>query len=220
MKSKRALTAEFVFCADLIFSFFFFCRGIPSQCSWLEGTITFAKDEPSRKVDTRKFQYILTEGPGVKKPNGAPKENKSKWNEYRDSVRDLALNMLPKLGNFLIIWKKQFKILRHFSSYFSFTELDKAQEVYAEVIAEFPDYLPAHLAMIQKWDSIDLKNQFPFTFRKSLADKSLDKENLIQTLENIVKLANLVIDKTDTNVLLAHYGLKSDVRADAAKIKL
>lgn len=71
---------------------------VPSQCSWLEGTITFAKDELARKVDTYLFKYILTEGPLVKKANGTPKENKNKLDEFKEGLRDFQIGMIPKLG--------------------------------------------------------------------------------------------------------------------------
>lgn len=72
--------------------------GFPNQCSWLEGTLTFAKDESARKVDAYLFKYILTEGPAVKKPNGTPKDNKNKLDEFKEGLRDYQIGMIPKLG--------------------------------------------------------------------------------------------------------------------------
>lgn len=39
------------------------------------------------------------------------------------------------------------------------------------------------------------------------------------TLRRIIDLADVVIKDTNTDALLAYYGLKADNRADAAKIK-
>lgn len=60
--------------------------------------MTFAKEEAARKVDTYSFKYILTEGPIVKKPNGTPKDNKNKTDEFKEGLRDYQMGMLPKLG--------------------------------------------------------------------------------------------------------------------------
>jgi tripeptidyl-peptidase II len=76
---------------------------IPAQCSWLEGSLSLAKEEAGRKIDTNVFQYILSEGPAVKKTsNGAGKDNgKSKSDEYKEGLRDYQNNMIPKLGRFV-----------------------------------------------------------------------------------------------------------------------
>lgn len=76
--------------------------GIPNQCSWLEGTITFAKDELARKVDSYVFKYVLTEGPPVKKANGTPKDNKNKLDEFKEGLRDYQIGMIPKLGTYFV----------------------------------------------------------------------------------------------------------------------
>lgn len=80
--------------------------GVPNQCSWLNGTLSVTKDELGRKVESIPFKYMLTEGPTVKKSNGASgaaaatmgKDTKSKLDEFNEGLRDFKNNMLPKLG--------------------------------------------------------------------------------------------------------------------------
>lgn len=168
--------------------------GVPSQCSWLEGTITFAKDELAKKVASYSFKYILTEGPPVKKPNGTPKENKSKLDEFKEGLRDYQISMIPKL------------------------DLPKAEAVYKDVLELFPNYLPAHMSICQKLDAAEIKNQLPFTYRKSLAT-IVDLDNAKNVCKRIIELCDIVIKETDSNALLAYYGLKTDIRPDAVKIK-
>lgn len=167
--------------------------------SWFEGQIIFAKDEFGRKVDTNNFHYIITEGPTVKKANGgAPKETKSKLEEYKEGLRDYQCQMIAKL------------------------EGEEAENLYTEVLEANPGYVGAHLALIQSIETptgSDLKNQLPFAFTKQIRDSSTDVEDLRAKLIKIGKLAALVIEGIPSEVLLAYYGLKSDNRPDAAKIK-
>lgn len=74
--------------------------GVPAQCSWLKGTISFAKDDIGRKVESISFKYILTEGPPVKKSNGAnnTKETKKKLDEYKEGLRDFKNSQIIKQG--------------------------------------------------------------------------------------------------------------------------
>lgn len=170
-----------------------------AQSSWFEGQIIFAKDELGRKVDTHNFQYILTEGPVVKKPNGsAPKEVKSKTDEYKEGLRDYQCQMIAKL------------------------EGDDAENLYRDVLAANPGYVGAHLAMIQSIETPtgnDLKNQLPNAFIKQLRELGADVEEVKSKLIKIGKLATLIIEGINHEALLAFYGLKSDSRPDAAKIK-
>lgn len=74
---------------------------LPAQCSWLSGSIAYVKDEIGRKCDNNCFQYILTEGPAVKKNGSSPKKNlnnKSKSEEYKEGLRDYQCSMISKLG--------------------------------------------------------------------------------------------------------------------------
>lgn len=173
---------------------------IPPQCSWLEGTIVYAKDDVARKVDTHAFQYILVEGPPVKKNgNNATnnKEQKSKFEEYKENLRDFQIQQFSKL------------------------DTENAEEVYQELLKAHPTHLPIHLAMIQHLDtSNDLKTQLPWTWKQNVGKlNETDVDTLHEKLTKIDTLASLVIDGTDQDSLLKFYGMKSDQRPDAAKIK-
>lgn len=169
------------------------------QSSWFEGQIIFAKDELGRKVDTHNFQYILTEGPAIKKPNGGtPKEAKSKSDEYKEGLRDYQCQMIAKM------------------------ESDDAENLYKEVLVSNPGFVGAHLAMIQSIETptgSELKNQLPNAFIRQLKEPGTDVEDLKSKLVKIWKLSALIIEGINTDALLSFYGLKSDNRTDAAKIK-
>ncbi|XP_058459815.1 tripeptidyl-peptidase 2 [Malaya genurostris] len=172
---------------------------LPNQCSWLEGTIVYAKDELGKKCDTHNFQYILIEGPSVKKNGtGSPKENKSKFDEYTEGLRDYQVGQIAKL------------------------DPENAEMVYKAVLKDNPNYLGAHLALIDNLDSNELKFSLPLAFSAGLdrdesgtAAVALLKVKLLK----IIDLANLVLKDIDQTALLAYYGLKTDNRPNAAKIK-
>lgn len=170
-----------------------------AQSSWFEGQIIFAKDELGRKVDTNSFQYIIPEGPVVKKANGgAPKETKNKLDEYKDGLRDYQCQMIAKL------------------------EGEDAENLYKEVLAANPGFVGAHLSMAQSIETPaggDMKNQLPYAFMKQLNNPATNLDELRAKLKKILKLLELVIEGINQEVLLAYYGLKNDNRPDAAKIK-
>ncbi|XP_055608253.1 tripeptidyl-peptidase 2 isoform X1 [Uranotaenia lowii] len=169
----------------------------PNQCSWLQGTITYAKDEMGKKCDIYSFRYILTEGPPVKKNGGSsPKENKSKFEEYNEGLRDYQVSQIAKLDG------------------------DNAEFVYRAVLKENPGFLGAHLALIDNLDSGELKNHMPCTFSASLEKMEIESLALVKVkLLKIIELAEQVMKAIDQNALLAYYGLKTDNRSNAAKIK-
>lgn len=95
-----------------------------------------------------------------------------------------------------------------------------AEDIYAELIKEFPTFLPAHVSLIQKLDVVETKNSLPFMFNATLEKiAAADAKTLDTTLKRVINLANIVINGTNVDSLLAYYGLKSDSRPDAAKIK-
>lgn len=105
-----------------------------------------------------------------------------------------------------------------------------AEKIYGEVVAAHPKHLQAHLLLIQNIESSQLKAQLPLTFANAQnsitqdagegAEKQKeDQKKVYNALERIIKLADKVIDETDSDGLLAYYGLKNDTRPDAAKIK-
>ncbi|XP_030373113.1 tripeptidyl-peptidase 2 [Scaptodrosophila lebanonensis] len=134
----------------------------------------------------------------------SPKKGKTSADDYAESLRDFQCTHIVKC------------------------ELEKAEKIYNEVIAAHPKHLQAHLLLIQNIESTELKIQHPFAFAKAQAKvegnentekQKDDKQKLRCTLERIIKLADLVIKDTDADGLLSYYGLKTDTRADAAKIK-
>lgn len=170
-------------------------KNIIGQSSWFEGQIVFAKDELGRKVDTNTFTYIITEGPVVKKSNGnSPKETKTKMEEYKEGLRNFKCDFITKL------------------------DMDDAENLYKDVIATNASYLGAHLALIQNIESgNDMKVQLPSAFLKQIKEANIDE--LKTKLSKIVKLATQVIEGINQEVLLSYYGIKTDNRPDASKIK-
>ncbi|XP_053683189.1 tripeptidyl-peptidase 2 [Sabethes cyaneus] len=173
---------------------------LPNQCSWLEGTIVFAKDELAKKCDFYNFMYILTEGPPVKKNGNSPnsKETKSKFEEYSEGLRDYQVAQIAKL------------------------DPENAEAVYKTVLKDNPNFPAAHLAFIDNLDNSDLKTNLPLNFAAGLekeengaAAAALLKVKLLK----IIELADLVLKDIEQNALLAYYGMKTDNRQNAAKIK-
>lgn len=175
--------------------------GIPSQTSWLDGSITFTKDELVKKCIGSGFQYILSDfSADKKKSNGSSsKEIKPKIDEYREGLRDYQTSMISKLDR------------------------ENAEEVYKELLTNNPNHLQAHLSLIQNLDTNDIKSQLPFAFNRyirNLVDD--DKEKILQLRLNLEKIADLshkIITETDKDALLVYYGVKLDSRSDAQKIK-
>lgn len=100
----------------------------------------------------------------------------------------------------------------------AFKEITDAEEIYANIIKDFPTYLNAHISLIQKLELAETKNALPFTFKATL-DKATNLDTNKLTLQRIVVLADVVINETNAETLLSYYGLKTDSRSDAAKIK-
>ncbi|KAH8353988.1 hypothetical protein KR067_007682 [Drosophila pandora] len=136
----------------------------------------------------------------------SPKKGKSNADDYAESLRDFQCSYINKC------------------------ELEMAEKIYGEVIAAHPKHLQAHLLLIQNIESSQLKAQLPLTFANAQnsitqdagegAEKQKeDQKKVYNALERIIKLADKVIDETDSDGLLAYYGLKNDTRPDAAKIK-
>lgn len=69
--------------------------------SYLQGTLTFCKDDIGKKVDSHVFKYIISE-PAKKNVSPTPKSEKektTKWGEYQEAIRDIKCNYLAKFGN-------------------------------------------------------------------------------------------------------------------------
>lgn len=92
--------------------------------------------------------------------------------------------------------------------------------------------MPAHLQLIQNIETSELKTQLPLTFSAAQLKKVCcdgddsnvekqreDRQRQQNALERIIKLADIVIKEIDADALLSYYGIKNDIRSDAAKIK-
>ncbi|GLH08749.1 Tripeptidyl-peptidase 2 [Gryllus bimaculatus] len=166
-------------------------KGI-SVGQFLSGTITYAKDEIGKKVDTYPFKYVIPEPP--KRTNKSPEskdKEKTKWDEYNEAVRDLKTSWLAKLE-----------------------AGDQATALYEELSTAYPDHLPAHTAMLQCLDSSEHKTNLPLLEMVEDMDSALAK-----TYNKIISVADTVINSVNQTVLLAYFGIKSDNRPDAAKIR-
>ena len=100
-------------------------------------------------------------------------------------------------------------------------EGEEAENLYKEVLSANPGFVGAHLSMIQSVETPsggDMKNQLPFAFKKQTRELT-EVEEIKVKLSKIVQFAGLVIEGINQDSLLAFYGLKSDNRPDAAKIK-
>ncbi|XP_043258788.1 tripeptidyl-peptidase 2 isoform X2 [Colletes gigas] len=161
--------------------------------SYLQGTLTFCKDDIGKKVDCHSFKYILSE-PTKKSSSSANKPDKektTKWDEYNEALRDLKCNWLGKLAP-------------------STKPGEYANLLYGELKNLFSDHLPVHTAMLTSLDSPEARRHVPHD------DLS---ESTVSLANQIITVADAVITNIDQDKLLAYYGLKNDQRADAAKIK-
>lgn len=91
--------------------------------------------------------------------------------------------------------------------------------MYSEIIGQYPKCMPAHMALVSKLDTAtDMKTQLPFAFKSSL-DTEKDGAKTMDKLKRIVDLCDAVIAGIDASALLQFFGIKSDNRVDASKIK-
>ncbi|XP_047041044.1 tripeptidyl-peptidase 2 [Helicoverpa zea] len=94
----------------------------------LSGSVTFAKDELGRKVDTYGVSYVPCE-PAKRSQPPRDKDKAKPHDDYMDAVKDFTTNWLAKL------------------------EGDKLEQVYEELVEKFPGYLGAHVAYLHALDS-------------------------------------------------------------------
>ncbi|XP_017876642.1 tripeptidyl-peptidase 2 isoform X2 [Ceratina calcarata] len=166
--------------------------------SYLQGTLTFCKDENGKKVDCHTIKYILSE-PTKKSSssssnntyNSSNKEKITKWDEYNEALRDFKCSWLTKLAP-------------------STKPGEYANLLYGELKNLFSDHLPVHTAMLISLDSPEARRHVP---HDDITDESVSLAN------QIVTVADAVITNIDQDKLLAYYGLKNDQREDAAKIR-
>lgn len=67
-----------------------------NAAQYLTGYITYAKDELGKKNDMYPVKFIMYENP--KKNNKSTDKEKSKYEEYREALRDFKANWLSKIG--------------------------------------------------------------------------------------------------------------------------
>nr|XP_018903272.1 PREDICTED: tripeptidyl-peptidase 2 [Bemisia tabaci] len=149
---------------------------------FLSGNISFSKDETGKKVDVYPFKYILTEP--VKKNNSKSGEKeKLKLDEFTEAKKDFITSWISKLDG-----------------------LTDAETVFNEVINEYPDHLPAQLALLQKLE--------PDT-----ASLNLSGNCTLSTISRVLKITELIMGKINQTELLAFLGMKHDLSGDAPSVK-
>lgn len=119
--------------------------------SYLQGTITFCKDEIGKKVDCHSFKYVLCEPPKKSNSNGKTDKDQSKWDEYNEALRDLKCNWLSKLE-----------------------PGEHTHKLYVELKSDFPDHLPVYTSMLSSLDLTEARRHVP---HDDLPDTSLNYAN-------------------------------------------
>lgn len=163
-------------------------KGIPPG-QFLTGSITYAKDDIGKKVDSYPFKYVLNEAPKKSNKSTEPKE-KTKEEEFEEAVRDVKTAWLAKLD-----------------------PGDKANSLYEELKSSYPDHLPVYTAMLQALDPAENKKQLP-----SLESPE-QTEEVSKLAHKVIEISDIIISKIDDIQLLAYFGAKNDNRPDAAKVK-
>ncbi|XP_015124939.1 tripeptidyl-peptidase 2 isoform X1 [Diachasma alloeum] len=107
--------------------------------TYLQGSVTFCKDEARKKIDCYTFKYVLSEAakkvPQVVKSDD---EKVSKWDEYQDTLRDMKCTWLAKLE-----------------------ATEHATALYNELRTTYPEHLPVHTAMLTSLDSPEARRILP-----------------------------------------------------------
>uniref|UniRef100_A0A182YBT7 Tripeptidyl-peptidase 2 n=1 Tax=Anopheles stephensi TaxID=30069 RepID=A0A182YBT7_ANOST len=217
---------------------------IPPQCSWLEGNITYAKEDIIKKCVSHSFQYILTEGPPAKKSSTAAASNATTGNSGVTANGNNAVgggsngtgsvtsgpngasngglpNGTPAKET-RSKWDEYCEGLRDYqTAQISKLDSEHAENLYHAVLKDNPNHLAAHLAMADHFDSSELKLNLPHAFMRSLDPSDPAPATLLKVkLLRIIELTGLVVKEVDQNALLAYYGMKVDNRPNAAKIKV
>ncbi|KAL0901074.1 hypothetical protein ABMA27_006396 [Loxostege sticticalis] len=128
----------------------------------LSGTVTFAKDELGRKVDTYALQYVVCEPPKRTNSNSKDKDKSKPHDDYMDAYKELTTNWLAKL------------------------EGDKLEQVYEELLEKFPGYLGAHIAYLHGVDSPTDPKKLPHA-KEDPDVTTAWCEQLITTSEKVIK---------------------------------
>ncbi|EEB17144.1 tripeptidyl-peptidase, putative [Pediculus humanus corporis] len=165
---------------------------------YLSGTISYTKDENGKKADVYPFKYILPE-PGKKtsgnEENKEQDKDKTKYAEYKESLRDLKINWLGKV------------------EYGT-----EAEALYEELKNLYPDNLTVHTSMLQCLEPNELKNVGLLPLMSSDLTPEV-KEEMAEKARKIISVADEIINSVDGPQILAYMGMKNDSRPDAQKIK-
>ncbi|CAH0562147.1 unnamed protein product [Brassicogethes aeneus] len=98
------------------------------------GVLTCAKDENGKRVDTYPFKYVYVDTTPSKKNNSSNSNgDKTKFDEYKEAIRDLKVQWLSKLDN------------------------ANSESLYEELSKTYEDYLPVHTAYLQGLETLDRK---------------------------------------------------------------
>ncbi|XP_050669652.1 tripeptidyl-peptidase 2 [Leptidea sinapis] len=156
----------------------------------LTGSVTFAKDELGRRVDSYPLQCVVCEPPRRRDARDRDRErDKARlFDDYLEAVKDLAATWMPKL------------------------EGDKLEQLYEQVTERFPNHLGAHVAYLHALD--------PPSPHDHAKLPTLEEPDVTSAwCEQLVSISDKVIKNIDQEKLLAYLGIKNDTRSDAAKIK-
>lgn len=157
---------------------------------YLTGSITYAKDEYGKKVDVYQIKYILNDM-NAKKPSTSNGSNLEK--SKTDEYKEALRDPKTQL--------------------LSKMDATTAQTMYEELLQEYPDHLVIHSAYLQVIDPLD-KRALP-TVTKLKQNGSVEDIN-----NKVINICNKVLSGLNASSILAFIATKTDLRPDAAKIKI
>ncbi|KAK2181249.1 hypothetical protein NP493_405g05002 [Ridgeia piscesae] len=157
---------------------------------YMTGTMTFAKDENGKKSDTYPFMYVLADQPKKAKPSNST-----------NSLSSGSVASINSSSNNVNVEKTKEQEYEEALRDLKITWMAKLEtwpSVFDELRQTYDDHLPLYVARLHALDS--------------------EKERMSR-LGEVIDAAQTVIGKIDQQSLLAYYGMKSDVRVNAAAVK-
>lgn len=139
-------------------------------------------------------------------------KDKTKLEEYNESLRDLKTSWLSKLGRYYFnsVGTNDFIKI----AYYKLIDVPSATEkLYEELCTEYPDHLPIHVSFLQSIISSEAKRQLPLFDENELKNQNRNEP------EKIINICNKVLNNINMESLLAYYAIKNDCRSDSTKIK-
>lgn len=79
----------------------------------------------------------------------------------------------------------------------------------------YPDHLQIHTAMLQCLEPNEPKKLLPVLH----ANDTDNKGEICSLAKNILEVTSVILKGLDQDKLLTYYGMKTDTRADATKVK-